>query len=521
MTEAAEISSENRSGPEETRAIGGVRGESSGDRTSDLADAAGHLSRLILYRPLWMPVAITGAFLAVTLGVLLAMSWSNVNRLHPVHRHMQQLNRLQHASLSLQEMLIEHLNESSPIDRTKLEGLRQEVVDIIAMESHLVPESPALLRQAQAILGDLSRDPREALIATLAQIRRVLALETEAHDKLVSQVNRATIVEFNIVVATIIVLPSLAILTLFLVRKRVLVPLSNLSRLLNLLGRRDYTPAPIEEVDPLLRPLIGSYNELVDRLADLEQQNASRQETLEQHVRMATETLLQQQRTLATAERLAAVGEVAAGIAHELRNPLAGMQVALGNLRNDLSDREHVERLDLVVAELRRVTTLLNGLLDGARHTPEPLVDVVLDQTVGELLALARYQIARDIQVGYDVPAGLMCRLPSDRFKQALLNLVVNAADALDQRRGHIVVSGRRDGDALRLVVTDDGPGFPPRVLEQSGRPFVSGRSGGTGLGLAMVRRLARDLGGDLQLSNIAPHGARVELKLPGRVCDE
>lgn len=522
MTEKTEISAASLHEPGGTRAPGRRAGDQrSKEGASDRADAGGHLSRLILYRPLWLPVAITGAFLAVALGVLLAMSRSNVIRLHPVHQHMQQLNSLQHASLSLQEMLIVHLNDSGPIDTGRLEALRQEVVEIIAMESELVPESPALLRQAQATLGDLSSDQRGALIATLGQIRRVLALETQAHGSLVSQVNRATIAEFNTVVAAIIILPSLAALTLFLVRKRVLVPLSNLSRLLNLLGRGDYTPAPIEDVDPLLKPLMGSYNRLVDRLADLELQNASRQETLEQHVRMATETLLQQQRTLATAERLAAVGEVAAGIAHELRNPLAGMQVALGNLRDDLSIQDHIERLDLVVAELRRVTTLLNSLLDGARHTPEPLVDVVLDQTVTELLALARYQIARDIQVDHNVPAGLVWRLPRDRFKQALLNLVVNAADALDGRKGHILVSAQKVGDALLLAVSDDGPGFLPHVKEEAGRPFASGRSGGTGLGLAMVHRLARDLDGDLKLSNIEPHGARVELRLPGRVRNE
>jgi C4-dicarboxylate-specific signal transduction histidine kinase len=475
----------------------------------------------LLYRPVWLLVAITGVFLAVSLGVLLVTSWNGVNRLQPIRRHMEQLSRLQEAGLDLQELLVDHLDGDKPIETAKLKVLRQEVEDIIALDSHLVPTSPVLLREAQAIFGDLARDPRQALIAILAQIRKVLSVETRAHANLVAEVDRATALEFDIVVATIIVLPSLALLTFFLLRRRVLVPLSTLGRLLTLLGRRDYTPMPAEDVDPMLKPLISNYNELVGRLAQLEHENASRQETLEQQVRAATEALLEQQRTLAAAERLAAVGEVAAGIAHELRNPLAGMQVALSNLRNDTVNREHAERLDLVIAEVRRITSLLNGLLEGARHTPEPLADVGLAETVRGLLALAHHQIPGKIRVDCDIQDGLDCRLPRDRFKQALLNLVINAAHAIGDRRGLITVSAQRDAGTVALVVCDNGPGFPRDVLENDCRPFVTGHRNGTGLGLAVVKRLARDLGGELRLSNVDPHGARVDLTLPCRTGDD
>jgi two-component system, NtrC family, sensor kinase len=494
---------------------------SRGQRTTDHAETTGHMLQPLLYRPVWLPVTIASVFLAVSLGVLLVTSWNSVNRLQPVRRHMEQLSRLQEAGLNLQEMLVGHLGGNKPIETAKLEVLRQEVGDIIALDSHLVPTSPVLLREAQATLGDLAGDPREALIAVLAQIRKVVTLETRAHNELVAEINRAAALEFDIVVATIIILPSLALLTFFLVRKRVLVPLSTLGRLLTMLGRRDYTPMPAEDVDPMLKPLISSYNDLVVRLAQLEGENARRQKTLEHQVRAATEALLEQQRTLAAAERLAAVGEVAAGIAHELRNPLAGMQMALSNLRSDTANREHAERLDLIIAEVRRITSLLNGLLEGARHTPEPLADVELSETVNGLLVLARHQIPGRIRIDWDIQVGLDCRLPRDRFKQALLNLVVNAAQAIGDREGLITVSAQRDAGTVALVVCDNGPGFPPAVLENGSRPFVTGRRNGTGLGLAIVKRLARDLSGELRLSNVDPHGARVELRLPCRTSDD
>jgi len=490
-------------------------------KTSYRPDSAGRMLNSLLYRSFLLPATIAGAFLALSLGVLLVTSLNSVDRLHPVRRHMEQLSRLQVAGLNLQEILVDQLAGRSPIEADKLEAVRQEVADIIALDSHLVPASPTLLREAQAILGNLASDPRDALIAILAQIHKVLALESQAHNQLVAEVNRATVLDFNIVVATIIVLPFLSLLTLFLARKRVLIPLSNLSRLLTMLGRQDYAPMPTEDVDPMLKPLANNYNELITRLLQLEHENASRQQTLEQHVRAATETLLAQQRTLSTAERLAAVGEIAAGIAHELRNPLAGMQVALSNLRNDITNHEHAERLDLVITELGRTTWLLNGLLEGARHTPEPLADIDLAETANGLLAFARYQIPSNIRIDCDIQGGLDCCLPRDRIKQTLLNLVLNAAHAVGDREGVITVSARQDAGVLALTVGDDGPGFSQDVLEQGSRPFLTGRKDGTGLGLAIVKRLARDLGGELRLSNVEPHGARVELRLPCRMNDD
>lgn len=486
-------------------------------RPADRAGTAAQMLKSSLYRSVWLPVAVAGLFLALALALLLVTSWNSVNRLQPVRRHMDHLSRLQETDLRLQEMLIDHLGGNSPIDMADLDTLREKVTEIIALDSNLMRESLPHLSDARATLGDLARDPKDALTAVLTQFRKVLALETRAHDELVAEVDRAAALEFDIVSATIIVLPALAILSLYLLRRQVLLPLSKLGDLLTTLGQNDYTPMPAEDVDPILRSLMNNYNRLVVRLAQMENENASRQETLEHQVRAAARTLLDQQRTLAAAERLAAVGEVAAGIAHELRNPLAGMQMALSNLRSDVADREHAERLDLVIAELRRITSLLNGLLEGARHTPEPLDDVKLAETVRSLLALARHQIPGNIRIDCDLQDGLDCRLPPDRLKQALLNLVVNAAEAIGDREGTITISGQRDGGKVALVVSDDGPGLPQAVLDKGGHAFVTGRKNGTGLGLAIVKRLARDLGGELQLSNAEPHGARVELRLPCR----
>jgi signal transduction histidine kinase len=253
---------------------------------------------------------------------------------------------------------------------------------------------------------------------------------------------------------------------------------------------------------------------MVGRLASLEAEQSARQASLEADVRAASRELLARNRSLAQADRLAAVGEMAAGLAHELRNPLAGIQFALSNLRQELKDEDAQAHLDLVLAELRRMTELMNGLLNQARLVPEAPSRVPVVQTLAEVLVLARYQIAAAIHFEPDIAADLCCWLPENRLRQALLNLLLNAAQAMDNR-GTIGVDVRHAEGRLAIRVGDEGPGFSEALLRGGVQPFATARLGGTGLGLASVRRFALDLGGSLDLENLAPHGARATLLLP------
>jgi signal transduction histidine kinase len=284
------------------------------------------------------------------------------------------------------------------------------------------------------------------------------------------------------------------------------------------LGAGDFSPVPLAGAHPVLVPLFENYNHLVTRLQELEREHRSRAALLEGKVRTATETLLEQQRSLARAERLAAVGETAAGLAHELRNPLAGVQMSLVNLRRDLDDAQLAGRLELAIAELQRLVRLLNHQLSSARHVPEPSRPLHLRSLVEDLLALLRYQVPPHVHLDARVEDDVDCRLPCDRLRQALLNLVLNSVQALADEPGRVSLDARRMGDHVVLTVTDDGPGFPPELVKAGAQAFVTRRAGGTGLGLAMVRRLALDLGGELALENLDPRGARVRLTLP---CDE
>lgn len=472
------------------------------------------LTRQLLYRSMMLPAILTTALLLIALTLLVGMSWRSLERLGPVHTHLIELSRLQQTSLNLQQMLQENLTKNVPINAERLAGLRKELDALIHLNAHLIASTPRHLEEARAALTRDADKPREALLATLGALRQVLSGEIRAHDLLIQRLSRNTQIELEIAIMLLIGFPVLVGLTLFFLRSRILIPLDNLGTLMTMLAEQDYATAQPRKVDPLLRPLFENYNGLVNRLMELESRHQERQQGLEEEVRSATQALLEQQRTLARAERLAAVGELAAGLAHELRNPLAGVQMALGNLRHDIDDPDQAERLDLVIAELKRVARLLSDLLSGSRQAPESDSELEVGAHIEQLLALLSYQTPATVQLRQDVPEPIHCRLPPGGLRQAVLNLVLNAAQAIGEQPGLITVKARMHDRTLTLSVLDDGPGFPPDLLDGGIRAFASWRETGTGLGLSMVRRFVQDLGGELRLENRSPRGACVTLVL-------
>jgi len=472
--------------------------------------------KALFFRSIWLPAIVTAVLLLIALSLLLSMSWRSLKRLEPMHQHLAVVSHVQATGLRLQEILLRSIHGDSPVDVAELVPLRIDINRILSVDADLSRDSRGRLQAVSILLTQLAPTPRLALITSLGLMRRVLSDETRAHDQLLAHIKHDTTIEFEVAASIMVTFPILALLTIFLLRHRIVTPLNDLRTLMSLLAQQDYTPAATADVDPMLLPLFLNYNHMVGRLAELEQSHQARQQSLENEVRAATGTLLLQQRNLANAERLAAVGEVAAGLAHELRNPLAGIQVALGNLRNEMQNPDQGERLDLVTTELKRITRLLNDLLNQARQAPEPPRRLRLAQLVDQLYSLARYQLPPDIRLEHGILADMECSLPEGSLRQALLNLVLNSAQAIGtDRAGVIRMEADLSPQRLLLSVCDDGPGFPQELLESGVRPFASGREHGTGLGLAMVRRFASDLNGQLRLNNREPHGACAVLDLP------
>jgi two-component system nitrogen regulation sensor histidine kinase GlnL len=233
---------------------------------------------------------------------------------------------------------------------------------------------------------------------------------------------------------------------------------------------------------------------------------------------------------VAQRDALAAFGRIAAGVAHEVKNPLGGIRGAAEILASRAGDAKTLDAAELIVREVDRIAALVDDLMvftQGELRVGPVNVHRVLD----DVLALASHdRLAKGVPIerAYDpsIPETLA---DADRLTQVLLNLVRNALQAMEGREGRLTVATRMTLEhrlraptgeqvpTLAIEVRDTGPGIAPEVLEQLATPFFTTRPGGTGLGLAVARHWVARHGGTLQLESDPGAGTCVRVVLPLR----
>jgi len=223
---------------------------------------------------------------------------------------------------------------------------------------------------------------------------------------------------------------------------------------------------------------------------------------------------------LIQAERLAAVGLLSAGLAHEIRNPLASIKGATEILADDSTTPETRQRLlSILRRETDRLNDVLTRFLAFARPARGERSVFDLTEEVRQVAELLGRQEGTAATLVVRASAPVPVRGDRDQIRQAVWNLVLNASQFAGSS-GRVTVTVERHGDRAVVQVADDGPGFPPASLAQLGTPFHSTRQGGSGLGLAVAVRVANDHGGRLTASNRPSGGAEVTLELPAEVSD-
>lgn len=220
----------------------------------------------------------------------------------------------------------------------------------------------------------------------------------------------------------------------------------------------------------------------------------------------------------AAIKRLAAIGEVAASVAHEVRNPLAGISGAVEILRDDLPpDSPRREVIREVLSAIRRLDERVRDLLIYARTVTLAIEPVSPAELIRATLALLSEEpMMRDVRLHVDAGAELGGH-PMDRgqMQEVLVNLIRNAADAM-QGHGDLFIEAYRNNEgAIMLALEDTGPGVPEGRMEEIFRPFVTTRPQGTGLGLAISRRTLDAHGGSLVCERGSRGGARFVATLP------
>ena len=215
-------------------------------------------------------------------------------------------------------------------------------------------------------------------------------------------------------------------------------------------------------------------------------------------------------------ERLAALGVVAAGLAHEIRNPLASMSGSIELLRASLPERAEEARLmSIVLRETERLNRLISDFLLFARPAPPKFQPVDLKGAVARTLEVFRNDpVARQLEIDAQVPGGLVVRCDEEQLRQILLNLLLNAGQAMEGR-GRVTLSAEVKGGEAHLLVTDDGPGMDAETARRIFDPFFTTRSEGTGLGLSTVHRLVEGQGGRISVQTAEGAGTTFVVTLP------
>ena len=230
------------------------------------------------------------------------------------------------------------------------------------------------------------------------------------------------------------------------------------------------------------------------------------------------------------AAKLASVGELAAGIAHEINNPLAVITEETG-LTKDLLNPEfedgatteelisHLDEIYTAAFRCRDITAKLLGFvrktdLDLKPHDVHELIDSVVDDLLGREMAVSNIEVRK--QYGRDVPSLVTDR---NQLQQVLLNLLNNASDAIGNGPGTIVIETSFDGEAVRVAVTDSGKGIPPEELEKIYMPFFTTKEvgKGTGLGLSVSYGIVKSLGGRIEVESTVGRGSTFTIVLPTR----
>jgi signal transduction histidine kinase len=247
-----------------------------------------------------------------------------------------------------------------------------------------------------------------------------------------------------------------------------------------------------------------------------ELKNFSRQ--MEEKIQKTTADLRKTEAQLIRSEKLAALGQLAAGIAHEIRNPLTSINILIHSLRERLpSDNVQQEDLKVIEEEIHRMNEIVDQFLRFAKPAPPFLEKTEVLSMIEEILQLLRPQIEKQhITVENEAQPLPMILMDREQMKQAMLNLLLNAIQAMPQG-GQLTLKGRnsKDGQWIQLSIEDTGTGISPEDIDKLFDPFFSTKEGGVGLGLSITHRIIDQHHGKIEVINAPEKGTIFTVWLP------
>ena len=226
--------------------------------------------------------------------------------------------------------------------------------------------------------------------------------------------------------------------------------------------------------------------------------------------------ITQSQEQIERQEKLASLGVLAAGVAHEIRNPLTAIKFRLYSLKRELSVEAANEDADMIASEINRLERIVKDFLQFARPSEPELLPVSADRLLRDVSELMRPELNKaGISVKLETSNSVWVRADIQQIKEVLINLIQNSADSIGQEG--VITLRTRNGHSSNaaLEVTDSGKGIPTEARDRLFDPFFSTKENGTGLGLSISARIVEMHGGELRYQTQLNRGTTFSVVLP------
>jgi len=303
------------------------------------------------------------------------------------------------------------------------------------------------------------------------------------------------------------------------VARRISTPIHDLTVAAQRVARGDYSRAVDGGSDDELGYLAHSFNAMTTEVQLAHRALRESADELERKVEVRTAELKRMQAQMIQSEKMVAIGKLAAGVAHEINNPLTGVLTNSSLMLEDMAD-DHPWREDIqtIVNETLRCRKIVKGLLDFSRQTKPQRTLLDLNQVVEDTLSLVRNQtVFRNTKIVYELDPHLPTVLAdADQMRQVVLNIVLNAAEAMVQG-GELRLASSADpaAKAVELRISDTGPGIPDEVRARIFEPFFTTKKTGTGLGLAVAYGIVERHHGTIRIDSARGKGTTFTVSVP------
>jgi signal transduction histidine kinase len=239
-------------------------------------------------------------------------------------------------------------------------------------------------------------------------------------------------------------------------------------------------------------------------------------ELLESEIAQATREIEEKHWELMKAEKLAAIGELATGVAHEVRNPLSGIGLALELMKDETQNEEHRQTIRDILNEISRLERIVKGLFQLGHPKSLQLIECTPNDIVERALNLVSMKAKeKGITIKKDLACGNTFYVDHEQIEQVVLNLLINGIEATGSS-GEVRVETRSNNGTVEISVSDTGCGVPDDEMERILQPFYSTKETGTGLGLAISSRIVEAHKGKLHISSRVGEGSTFVVEIPG-----